>query len=76
VRTAINKWDSTELQTPRRETSDFVHQINTTAHAISAIMAAIPNGPNSPTQDDIRIAVRNDAPGVSEVMGRAIEESY
>jgi hypothetical protein len=72
----INKWDSTELQTPRRETSDFVHQINTTAHAISAIMAAIPNGPNSPTQDDIRIAVRNDAPGVSEVMGRAIEESY
>lgn len=71
----INKWDSTELQTPRRETSDFVHQINTTAHAISAIITAIPNGPNSPTQDDIKIAVRNDAPGVSEVIRRAIEEA-
>ncbi|REJ42040.1 MAG: hypothetical protein DWQ54_14135 [Microcystis flos-aquae TF09] len=71
----INKWDSTELQTPRRETADFVHQINTTAHAISAIMAAIPDHPNPPTQDDIRNAVRNNAPGISAVMGRAIEEA-
>lgn len=31
----VNKWDSTELQTPRRETSDFVHKINTGKNGIS-----------------------------------------
>lgn len=38
----INKWDSTELQTPRRKTSDFVHQINTGKNAISVLITYKP----------------------------------
>ncbi|MFN9671049.1 MAG: hypothetical protein ACK552_00110 [Microcystis sp.] len=38
----INKWDSTELQTPRRETSDFVHQINNGNNDISGLITKKP----------------------------------